>query len=260
MFNEDARRLIKSGRISDLSGYDLLALEYSLSHSTDPEDIELLSILRGSSVNQKTDLVVGLQNQIEANYRAIRNIEKDFNLFALDAQGSPLSKEVFSIFNFFNRVEIDNKPGAEPVKSENLFAQAASVARVSALEELYRDETFAQKRPDEQKKIYINNVIMAMEEKAFVLLSNQIVENVAGRKNTHLSPQEKAKIKSEVSNRFAACIDANSQARFKLSNNNIIGTLVTEVNRAANAAEFQAKALGNYRLSKDVEKDRKSVV
>lgn len=245
--------LVESGRFEELSDEDIMQLYYTLSSSTDQSAMLALVAFNKKPISQNlSGISLNLHNLIEANCYAVRDIEKSFNLFAMDAAGQPQSKEILSIFNFFSRVEVENKPGTEPVKAENLFSQAAEIARTSALKELYLDKNFAKRKPEEQKKAYIDAIVMAMEENAFVLLSNQIVENVAGKKRTTLSLQEKNQIKSEVEKRFAACIDINSQARFKLSNNNIIGTFVAEVNRSDNNARFLAEMADSKRLSKDV--------
>lgn len=254
MDTKDAIMLIESGRYEELSDEDIMHLYYTLSSSAEQAAVSALITFRQSRIgNNLPQISMNLHNLIESNYRAVHKVENEVSLFALDNAGRPQSKEILSIFNFFSRVEVENKAGAENVKAENLFSQAAEIARTSALKDLYLDKNFAKRKQEEQKKAYIDAVVMAMEETAFVLLSNQVLENVADRKRTTLTAQEKNQIKSEVERRFAACIDVNSKARFKLSNNNIIGTFVAEVNRNDNNARFLEEAAKNKRFAKDVQ-------
>lgn len=250
---KDAIQLIESGRFFEIDIEDLWELESILSSSTDPQAVAALISFQNSPLGHNLPQAsLQLKALIDANSRAVQNIESGFNLFALDSQGRPQSKEVLSIFNFFRRVNVDNKPGAEIVKAENLFAEAAEIGRAAALKDLYLSKSFAQMKPEEQKKTYINTVLMAMEENAFVLVSNQTLEKVAGQKRGMLSLQEKNQIKSEVERRFADIIDAKSQTPIKLSNNNIIGTFVSAVNRTGNIATRLVEKSQSPQLAKEV--------
>lgn len=250
---KDAIQLVASGRLTELDLEVLWEVESILAASSDPAAQNALRMFLGSGVGSNlSTMSLQMQNIITANVMQIQNIEKRFSIFALDKSGRPLNSELSSIFNFFQRVEIDNKKTAEPVKTEKLFMQAAEVARATALKDLYLDKNFAKSKPEEQKKTYINTIVMAMEENAFVLISNQISENVLARNNGPISPFDQRKIENIAKQQFASAIDAESNAPIKLSNTNVIGTFVAETNRLGNLASIIQEKTKTSKLVSDV--------
>lgn len=247
---KDAIQLIESDRLNELDIEVLWQIKDVLSSSNDPRALQYLVIFQntaaGQSLSQKS---LEMQTLINNNVMAVKAIEQgmglvakknkspDFSTLAIEKLEPPVQKALLPVFNFYKRVEIENKTTAEPVKAEKLFAQNAEIARLSALKDIYLNKNFSNLKPEEQKESYIKAFVMAMEENVFVMVSNQIVENVARSKHSNLSVQEKAKIANEVEKRFEAIINPNNQAKFKLSNVNIIGTQVAEINRLDVAAE-----------------------
>lgn len=246
---KDAIQLIESDRLNELDIEVLWQIKDVLSSSNDPRALQYLVIFQntaaGLGLSQKS---LEMQTAINNNMAAVKAVEQsiglvvgknkepDFSLFNFDTLDRSLQKSLLPVFNFYKRVEVENKPSAEPVKTENLFAQNAEIARVSALKEICLNKNFARLKPEEQKDAYAKAFVMAMEENVFVMVSNQIVENVSHTKHSQLSIQEKARIANEVEKRFEAIINPNNKAKFKLSNVNIIGTQLAEVNRLDNAA------------------------
>ena len=262
---KDAIQLIESDRLNELDIEVLWQIKDVLSSSNDPQALQYLVIFQntaaGQGLSQKS---LEMQTVINNNMAAVKAVEQsiglisrknkepDFSLFNFDMLERPLQKSLLPVFNFYKRVEVENKPSAEPVKAENLFAQNAEIARVSALKEICLNKNFARLKPEEQKDAYAKAFVMAMEENAFVMVSNQIVENVSRTKHSQLSIQEKARIANEVEKRFEAIINPNNKAKFKLSNVNIIGTQVAEVNRLDNAASQMREHTASNALTEKV--------
>ena len=262
MNTEEAVELVLSGRYKDLSPEDLMLIKDALAASSDPRAVQALVTLQSSPIGQNmTQAALNMYNVIENNAAIVSNLENNFNLFELNEKGQPVHAEILPIFNFFSRVQVENKPSSEYVKAEDLFAHAVEIAKNTAYKELFVDANFGKHKPEEQKKNYINAVLMAMEENAFVLVSNQIVENVTSQKQGSLTKNEKDKIANVAEKRFSAIINPESKIRFKLTNTNIIGTSIAEINRNNNFAEVIQKNTGSKQLIRRLEKlDEKLVV
>lgn len=244
-----ALELIESGRYSEIDLEDIWEIIQVLSSSSDSRAVQALMILQNSPVGHNLPQAsLEMRRIMENNAQLIGQMEKLFNLFEMDKNGQPVHAEVLPIFNFFSRVQVENKPDAEPIKAEKIFSQAVEIAKNTAKKDLYLDKNFAKLKPEEQKKSYINTVLMAMEENAFVLVSNQILENVSVKKIETLTAAEKSKIASVAEKHFAAIINPQSQARFTLSNTNIIGTAFAEINRAASSAALIQENTGSKKL------------
>lgn len=249
----DAIQLIEGGRLNELDTEVLWQIQDVLSSSNDPEAMQYLAILQGpingSNLAQKS---LEMQNVISNNIIAIQNIERNYNPFAMDFSGRPVNKSFFPIFNLYKRIEVENRSTAEEVDVTSLFVQNAEMARISGMKEVLLDKKFGNLSAQEQSSAYIKAVVMAMEENAFVLVSNQTVENQANQKRNNFSTQEKAKIANEVEKRFSAMINPANTDTFKLSNVNIIGTTVAEVNRLSNASTQILKYTGSKDLVEEV--------
>lgn len=251
---EEAVELVVSGRFRDLSPEDLMLIKDVLAASADPRAVQALITLQNSPAGMNMpQAAVEMNNLIQVNARTFANIENSFNLFELDSKGRPVHSEILPVFNFFSRVQVENKPEAETVNGKDLFLQAAAVARTTAQKDLLLDKNFNKHKPEEQKKNYINAVLMAMEENAFVLVSNQIVENMTATRKGPLTEAEKEKVGIIAEKRFAAIIDPESKISFKLSNSNIIGTSIAEINRNDNFAEMIKKNTGSVKLAEELQ-------
>ncbi len=244
-----ALELIESGRYEEIDLEDIWEIVQVLSSSSDARAVQALMTLQNSPVGRALPQAsLEMHHIIENNALLVKNLEKDFNLFALDKSGQPVYAEVLPIFNFFNRIEIENKPGDEPVKAEALFPQAVELAKTTAKKDLFLDKNFAKSKPEEQKKSYIHAVLMAIEENAFVLVSNQILENAKSENPAPMTTAEKDKIAEVAEQRFAAMINPQSNVRFKLSNTNIIGTAFAEINRAGSSGALVQENTGSKQL------------
>lgn len=273
-----AIELIESGRFEEIDIDDIWELIDILSASSDPRAFQALTMLQNSKIGHSLPQINRqMQYHIEQNMLQIEKLEKKFNLFETNAQGMPIQQDLLPIFSFFSRVEVDNKETAEKVDGKKLFAQAAEIAKITAKKDLCTNKNFSKLKPEEQQKSYVNSVVMAMEETAFVLVSNQLIEdNLQKRqeKDVEVKSSVKAKVVTEPSKvmaepskkalqltkdeekqitqlaeiRFAEMINPKSVAKFKLSNDNILSTLTAELNRAAQKEvqiekHTQAKAL-----------------
>lgn len=244
-----ALELVESGRYSEIDLEDIWEIIQVLSSSSDSRAVQALMVLQSSPVGQNLPQAsLQMHHIIEANALAVSRLEKGFNLFELDKNGKPVRPEVLPVFNFFDRIKIENKSGDEPVKAENIFPQAVEIAKTIAKKDLFLDKNFAKLKPEEQQKNYTNAVLMAMEENAFVLVSNQILENAASNILEPMSKTEKEQISKLAEQRFAEMIDPQSQTCFKLSNTNIIGTAFAGINRAAVSAALVQENTGSKRL------------
>lgn len=258
---EEAVELVSSGRFKDLSPEDLMLIKDVLSASADPRAVQALITLQNSPAGiNMPQTAVEMNSLIKTNAQIFADIEKGFNLFELDNNGRPVHPEILPVFNFFSRVQVENKPETEFVNGKDLFLQAAAVARTTAQKDLFLDKNFNKHKPEEQKKNYINAILMAMEENAFVLVSNQIVENMTAKRKEPLTEAEKEKVGGIAEKRFAAIINPESQIRFKLSNSNIIGTTVAEINRNDNFAEMIKKNTGSVKLAEELQNLDNSLV
>ena len=260
-----AIELIESGRFEEIDIEDLWDIINVLSSSPDPQAFQALVKLQNSKVGQSLpQLNMQMKYIIEQNAQAVSRLENSFNLFELDKKGRPIHNEILPIFNFFEKIEIENKEDAEPVKKQDLFMQAAEVAKLTAKKDIYLNKNFSRLPAEEQKKSYIASVRMAMEESAFVLVSNQILEDDFTRQRkqeTQEKPKEaipnitEKKITQRAEEEFEKIINPQSTKSFKLSNRNIISTLISEVNRT----DKKALLTQENTLSKDLSKKVKEV-
>ena len=250
-----ALELIESGRFEELDIDDVWELINVLSASADPQAFQALVKLQNSRLGQSLpQMNMQMQYIMEQNIQAVEKIEKNFNLFELDKKGQPVHAEVLPIFNFFSHVEVNNKADAEQVKPEKLFEQAVLVAKLTAKKDILLDKNFSKQKPEEQQKTYANSVIMAMEETAFVLVSNQILEDTLAQKHTPLSKVDREEIGAKAEKSFAEVIRPKNKTRFELTNTNIISTIAAEVNRAGNKAVLVEKNTTSKELSNEVAK------
>lgn len=250
-----ALELIESGRFEELDIDDVWELINTLSVSSEPQAFQALVKLQNSKIGQSLpQMNMQMQYIIEQNAQAIEKQEKNFSLFDLDKKGQPLHKEILPIFNFFSRIEVENKEETEKVEPQKLFEQAVSIAVLTAKKDLALDKNFSRQKPEEQEKTYANTVLMAVEESAFVLVSNQILEDTLNKKHTPLSKVDREEIATKAEKSFQDVIRPKSQTKFKLTNSNIISTFAAEINRAGNKADLVEKNTGSKYLKKEVEK------
>ena len=248
-----ALELIESGRFEELDIDDIWELINVLSSSSEPQAFQALVKLQNSKLGQSLPQInMQMQYIMEQNIQALNKLEKNFDLFALDKQGLPKNAEVLPIFNFFNHVEVNNKNDVEAVKPEKLFEQAVSIAKLTAKKDILLNKNFSRQQPEEQQKNYANSVLMAMEETAFVLVSNQILEDTLAQKHTPLSKVDRNEISSKAEKSFAEVISPKSKTRFQLTNSNIISTFAAEINRAENKAALIEKYTSNKKLHDEV--------
>ena len=251
-----AIELIESGRIEEIDIDDLWEIINTLSSSAAPEAFQSLLKLQNSKIGQSLpQLNIQMQYIIEQNAQAVSKIENGFNLFALDKKGQPLHQEVMPIFNFFANIEVDNKEGSEKVNKEELFLQAAEIAKLTAKKDIYLNKNFSRLQPEDQKKTYVNTVLMAMEETAFVLVSNQILEEKFSDEKDRKSIEIESQIATKAEHEFNKIINPQSTTRFKLSNRNIISTFISEINRA----DRKAMLTQENTLSKELNQSVKEV-
>lgn len=255
-----ALELIESGRFEELDIDDVWELINVLSSSSEPQAFQALVKLQNSKLGQTLpQMNMQMQYIMEQNIQAIEKLEKKFNLFELDKQGYPLHTEVLPIFNFFSHVEVVNKEGTEKVQPEKLFEQAVALATLTAKKDLLLDKNFSRQKPEEQQKTYANSVLMAMEENAFVLVSNQILEDTLAQKHIPLSKVDREEIAAKAEKSFSEVIRPKSKTRFMLTNTNIISTFAAEINRAGNKAALIEKNTTSKHLSLEVEKTDKKM-
>lgn len=250
-----ALELVESGRFEELDIDDIWELINVLSASSEPQAFQALVKIQNSKVGASLpQMNMQMQYIIEQNSQAIGKIEKGFDLFELDKKGQPKNPAVFPIFNFFSHVEVENKEGAEKVEPEKLFEQAVSIAKLTAKKDILLDKNFSRQNPEEQEKTYTNTVLMAMEESAFVLVSNQILEDTLTKKHTPLSKVDREEITVKAEKSFREVIRPKTKTKFPLTNTNIISTFAAEINRAGNKAEQIEKNTTSKELNKEVEK------
>ncbi len=249
-----ALELVESGRFEELDIDDLWELINILSVSSDPQAFQALVKVQNSKLGQSLPQMNQQMHYImEQNAQALASLEKGFNLFALDAKGNPKQNAVWPIFNFFRHVDIENREGAEPVEAKDVFAQAVGIAKLTAKKDILLDKNFSKQKPEEQQKTYANAVLMAMEETAFVLVSNQILEDTLAKKHTPLSKVDRNEIAAKAEKSFAEVIRPKTKTRFLLSNGNIISTFAAEVNRAGNKALLAEQNTTSPSMVKEVE-------
>lgn len=252
---QKALELIESGRFEELDIDDVWELINVLSASSEPQAFQALVKLQNSKLGQSLpQMNMQMQYIMEQNIQSLNKLEKNFDLFALDKKGIPQNAEVLPIFNFFSHVEVKNKEDVEQVKVEKLFEQAVSIAKLTAKKDILLDKNFSKQKPEEQKKTYANSVLMAMEETAFVLVSNQILEDTLTQKHTPLSKVDREELTSKAEKSFAEVIRPKSKTRFQLTNSNIISTFAAEINRAGNKAALVEKNTTSKELNNEVAK------
>ena len=187
--------LIESGRFSEIDIEDLWEIIEILSTSSEPAAIQALLKLQNSRIGQSLpQLNLQMQYIIEQNIKVLNNIEQDAEIFAFDKKGHPLCKALLPIYNFYKNIEVENKEDSENVTPEHLFTQALEIGRLNIKKDLALNKNFSQQKEEEQKKNYLNGLQMSMEETAFVLVSNQILENALERKQAPLSATDKFNI------------------------------------------------------------------
>ena len=119
-----ALELIESGRFEELDIDDVWELINTLSVSSEPQAFQALVKLQNSKIGQSLpQMNMQMQYIIEQNAQTIEKQEKNFSLFDLDKKGQPLHKEILPIFNFFSRIEVENKEETEKVSVYYLHYQ-----------------------------------------------------------------------------------------------------------------------------------------
>lgn len=243
-----AIELIESGRFEEIDIDDIWELIDVLSASSDPRALQALSKLQNSKIGISLPQINRqMQYHIEQNLLQIENLEAKTDIFSQNKQGMPKTEAFLPIFSFFSRVEVENKETSEKVDGNKLFEQAVEIAKVTAKKDLCTDKNFSKLKPEERLNSYINSVVMAMEETAFVLVSNQLIEDNLQKKQANsvntpkedvknimqLSKEEEKQISQLAEIRFSEMINPKSVAKFKLSNDNILSTFTAELNRAS---------------------------
>ncbi len=243
--------LIESGRYAEIDIEDLWEIIEILSASTEPAAIQALLKLQNSRIGQSLpQLNLQMQYIIEKNSLALEKMEQSLNLFTLDKHGKPQHKSLWPIFNFYANIEVENKTENETVKKECLFEQAVEIAKLNIKKDMLLNKNFAKQSEEEQKKNYTSDLLMSMEEMAFVLVSNQIVENAVEKKQAPLSKKDKLNIEKEAETLFHKIITGKAKGNVKLSNSNIIATFAATINNASNKADLVEKNCGSKELIK----------
>ncbi len=269
-----AIELIESGRFEEIDIDDIWELIDVLSASSDPRALQALSKLQNSKIGMALPQINRqMQYHIEQNLLQIENLEAKTDIFAQNKQGMPKIESFLPIFSFFSRVEVENKETSEKVDGNTLFKQAVEIAKVTAKKDLCTDKNFSKLKPEERLNSYINSVVMAMEETAFVLVSNQMIEDNLHKKQENsvntpkeasknimrLSKEEEKQISRLAEIRFSEMINPKSVAKFKLSNDNILSTFTAELNRASQKEVLIEKHAQTNALEKSIKQVDKSL-
>ena len=275
-----AIELIESGRFEEIDIDDIWEIIDILSASSDSRAFQALTTLQNSKIGMALPQINRqMQYHIEQNLLQIENLEAKTDIFAKNKQGMPKIEAFLPIFSFFSRVEVENKETSEKVDENKLFEQAVEIAKVTAKKDLCTNKNFNKLKPEEQLNSYINSVVMAMEETAFVLVSNQMIEDNLHKKQENsantskkandfiqdskkimqLSKEEEKQISQLAEIRFSEMINPKSVAKFKLSNDNILSTFTAELNRAAQKDVLIEKHAQTNMLGKSIKQVDKSL-
>ena len=252
---KEAIRLLEMGRLEDLDLDVLWELEEVLSTGIDTHGyyLQFKNIVGGKNTNFPAFVQaplpqrsLALRPQIEANIKAVKAVEKEINFFAADNAGHLQNPEAEQIFNFYKQVKIQNKAAADKVEPADFFQNLTAMAVLDAHEKIYLNPKFAAYSKEEQLKTYQNAVLMSLQETAFILVSNQQIENRGQKENADMKPAE---VESLLHRVMAGREDEN----VAVSNQNIIGTLSAGMNRLRNSTRRLNAMTGIKELNKEIE-------
>lgn len=249
---KEALRLIESGLFTELDIDLLWELEDSIETYAGANVVaafRALKAFRGHAVGQNlAQRSLQMQGLIRDNIRIIEQLQRNINIFSMDAKGEFIYSEVTPLANFFRRIVAVNYNHASPVKEEDVLSNAFRLGNLGAYEKISLNEKFSQLSPETQKHKYIEAVVESMEAYAFNLVASQLNEDLNSKteKKTELNEQDHKNIKVEAEKRFYAMVDNQSTEEFKITNTNVICTTGVEVARLEKfAAQIETKTKVN---------------
>ena len=235
---QEAIRLLETGRLEDLDLDVLWELEEVLAAGLGSQGyyIRFKNIVSGQDPNfpafvqaPLAERSVAFKPIMEENIKALKGIEKEVNLFAVDKKGNVKNPEAEAVFHFCRQVQIENKAHADKVTSEDFFRNLTAMAVLDAHEKIYLNPRFAKYSKEEQIKAYENALLMSLQETAFILVSNQEIEDREVGSAKEVKPRE-------VEEKLSKIMSGQETAPIKISNRNFIGTLSAGMNRLRNSA------------------------
>lgn len=235
---QEAIRLLEAGRLEDLDLDVLWEIEEALATGLGSQGyyIQFKNIVSGQNPKfpafVQAPLVersLAFKQVAEANVKALKGIEKEVNLFATDDKGNIKNPEAEAVFNFYRQVQIENKSHADKVTSEDFFRNLNAMAVLDAHEKIYLTPRFAEFSKEEQIKAYENALLMSLQETAFILASNQEIEDREVGTAKEIKPRT-------IEDKLSQIMSGEEGSKLKISNRNLIGTLSAGMNRLRNSA------------------------
>ena len=235
---QEAIRLLEAGRLEDLDLDVLWEIEEALATGLGSQGyyIQFKNIVSGQNPKfpafvqaPLAERSLAFKQVAEANVKALKGIEKEVNLFATDDKGNIKNPEAEAVFNFYRQVQIENKSHADKVTSEDFFRNLNAMAVLDAHEKIYLTPRFAELSKEEQIKAYENALLMSLQETAFILASNQEIEDREVGTAKEIKPRA-------IEDKLSQIMSGEEGSKLKISNRNLIGTLSAGMNRLRNSA------------------------
>lgn len=235
---QEAIRLLEAGRLEDLDLDVLWEIEEALATGLGSQGyyIQFKNIVSGQNPKfpafvqaPLAERSLAFKQVAEANVKALKGIEKEVNLFATDDKGNIKNPEAEAVFNFYRQVQIENKSHADKVTSEDFFRNLNAMAVLDAHEKIYLTPRFAEFSKEEQIKAYENALLMSLQETAFILASNQEIEDREVGTAKEIKPRA-------IEDKLSQIMSGEEESKLKISNRNLIGTLSAGMNRLRNSA------------------------
>ena len=235
---QEAIRLLEAGRLEDLDLDVLWEIEEALATGLGSQGyyIQFKNIVSGQNPKfpafvqaPLAERSLAFKQVAEANVKALKGIEKEVNLFATDDKGNIKNPEAEAVFNFYRQVQIENKSHADKVTSEDFFRNLNAMAVLDAHEKIYLTPRFAELSKEEQIKAYENALLMSLQETAFILASNQEIEDREVGTAKEIKPRT-------IEDKLSQIMSGEEGSKLKISNRNLIGTLSAGMNRLRNSA------------------------
>ena len=235
---QEAIRLLEAGRLEDLDLDVLWEIEEALATGLGSQGyyIQFKNIVSGQNPKfpafvqaPLAERSLAFKQVAEANVKALKGIEKEVNLFATDDKGNIKNPEAEAVFNFYRQVQIENKSHADKVTSEDFFRNLNAMAVLDAHEKIYLTPRFAEFSKEEQIKAYENALLMSLQETAFILASNQEIEDREVGTAKEIKPRT-------IEDKLSQIMSGEEGSKLKISNRNLIGTLSAGMNRLRNSA------------------------
>ena len=235
---QEAIRLLEAGRLEDLDLDVLWEIEEALATGLGSQGyyIQFKNIVSGQNPKfpafvqaPLAERSLAFKQVAEANVKALKGIEKEVNLFATDDKGNIKNPEAEAVFNFYRQVQIENKSHADKVTSEDFFRNLNAMAVLDAHEKIYLTPRFAEFSKEEQIKAYENALLMSLQETAFILASNQEIEDREVGTAKEIKPRA-------IEDKLSQIMSGEEGSKLKISNRNLIGTLSAGMNRLRNSA------------------------